>query len=534
MKSIFKALFSTVCIALTFSICAVAQEPIWIVGSSQQDEDGVFNSIDTDQMKFYQLDFSASLSCTQRVTGSSINNIMSLGTQDIMHSVPDGNGDVLFYVFSNTTVPFQSGGPSIPDTIYFASYDETTQADEVFGKVATEGWGSTVIESELVKMPYSTDEYYFIFKTKATSVNLDDIRYVTINSTNKTVSTATNIINDQKTGEGMAASQLVCEGNVAQGEVERRYLFMTQANANGNITLMRSTITSDGIAEAQEIYTISIPGNSIGVIAGVEISPTNDLLAVANFSASDVDKDVILFDYESETGALTNERYYTNAQEDPFVTMEFSPDGSRIFIMQGGSSQAENTIYSCPVSGDNYVVTLNDELDGLDDFDKSLTMEIAYNGKLYINPGQSSSFLYVVENPNSASPVVTATSDNFFGTDQRMGAGFPDSVDGESVLVNPCVQENISEESTNEIPSLFVFPNPGRNQLTIQFPNAQNKIGAMHINIYDVVGRCVTMEQLNTQGDRATFDISSLAQGSYTVECVQDKQTIGRGRFVVE
>lgn len=440
----FKTRVRTVFIFFLLAVPAFmkGQLPKWIVGCSEQNSSGAFYSYGTGHLKFYELNFSGTLTSTPRVIGNSIQTIKSVGTQDVIQTAVDTSSNtVLFYAFIAALGPYNAGFPIIsPDTVYFAAYNSSTSADEIFGKIPTTGWGASVLESELVRKPGSTSEYYFIYKTQATSLYNDNIRYVTINAVSKTVSAPIDIVTSTKSGEGMAVSQLDCSTN-------QRWLFVSRPETGGNITLRKCLINNFGISLPTDIYTISIPGNSIGVIGAIEISPTNNKLAIANFTSASVAKNLILFDYDNTTGTVSNEYSYTNQSGGPFVTMEFSPNGSRIYIMQGGASGYSNVIYNCPIVSSNYTVTSANLMTGMT-LMNSLTLELAYDGKIYVNPGESSNFIYYIPNPNSTSLSLLSTSTSFFGTNQQMGSGFPDQVDGDRNPTNTIIP-SISPTSTS-------------------------------------------------------------------------------------
>ncbi|OFY84023.1 MAG: hypothetical protein A3F72_18560 [Bacteroidetes bacterium RIFCSPLOWO2_12_FULL_35_15] len=419
-----------------------AQLPKWIVGSSQQNASGTFYSYGTGNLKFYELNFSGTLFTTPRIIGNSIQSIKSVGTQDVIQTAVDTSSNtVLFYAFIAALGPYNAGFPAInPDTVYFSAYNSSTSADEIFGKIPTTGWGASVLESELIRKPGSISEYYFIYKTQATSLYYDNIRYVTIDAVSKTVSAPIDIVTATKSGEGMAVSQLDCSTN-------QRWLFVTRPETSGNITLRKCSITNSGISLPTDIYTVSISGNSIGVIGAIEISPTNDKLAIANFTTASVAKNLILFDYNNAIGAVSNEYSYTNQSGGPFVTMEFSPNSSRIYILQGGASGYSNVVYNCPVVSSNYTVTSANLMTGMT-LINSLTLELAYDGKIYVNQGESSNFIYYIPNPNSTSLSVLSTAANFFGVNQQMGSGFPDQVDGDR-NPNNTINASISPSSTS-------------------------------------------------------------------------------------
>jgi gliding motility-associated-like protein len=435
----------SVFVILLASFSLNAQLPKWILGGSEQNAGGSFHPYGPGNLVFYEVNFNGTLSSTLRTIGTSIQNIKSLGTQDVVQTAVDTTTNtVLFYAFIAAVGPYNGGFPAIqPDTVYFAAYNTATAADEIIGKAPTTGWGASVLESELVKKPGSSTEYYFIYKTQSLSLSLDNIMYVTIDAAAQTVSAPNYIVSSTHNGEGMAVSKLNC--------MNQRWLFVTRPESNGNITLRRCAITNSGISAPVDIYTISIPGNSTSVVAGVEIAPTNNYLAVANFNNTPVSKNMILFDYNNSTGTVSNERSYTNQSTYDFVTMEFSPNASRVYILQGGEGTFPNVIYNCPVVSTNYTVTSANQMSGIT-LNESLTLELAYDGNIYVNPGQSDDFMYIINNPNSAATTVTTTAPGFFGTNQLFGSAFPDQVDGDRNPIHGVVNVSVTPTATTICP----------------------------------------------------------------------------------
>lgn len=102
MKSKLKYLL----VFLTLSMGLKAQLPKWIVGGSEQNANSTFHPYGSGNLNFYEANFVGALSSTQRTVGTSIQNIKSLGTQDVMQTVVDTTTNtVLFYAFG--AVSFQ-------------------------------------------------------------------------------------------------------------------------------------------------------------------------------------------------------------------------------------------------------------------------------------------------------------------------------------------------------------------------------------------------------------------------------------------
>lgn len=524
MKNLYLALL------VLISLSVQAQMPKWILGSSQYNDNGGFHSLATNQLSFFEIDFTGEISASERTVGQSIQEIMSVGTQDVITTAVDETGEVLFYAFAAATVPFQSGGPSTADKIYFAAYDENTGADEVFGQITTEGWACSVIESELVRVPGSEDSFYFIYKTKATSVANDDVRYVRIHAMDHTVSSSEVLSDNLKNGEGMAVSQIICPQVREDGPF--RWLFTSHLDNEENIVIDKFQVTSTEIIYDSQ-HVINISGNVTGVIGAIEISTDNNMIAIANYNTAGVDQDVILFDLNPLTGEFNNERHYMNYQEYPFVTMEFSPDGSRIFLLQAGSINYPHTVYSCPVVNSNYLVTAGDALTGMV-LTNTLTMEMAFDGKLYISPNPNANFLYTVENPNDEAPTVVSTITDLFGPGNRIGAGFPDQVDGENPLIQSCDLVDVIDNIRPILEQIHIYPNPTKNVLFINLTSLDHQYPAVDINLIGSTGQIIKKLTRMNCSTVVELTVEDLAAGVYHLQVLHDRQIVAAGQFIRE
>ncbi|MES2590604.1 MAG: PKD domain-containing protein [Bacteroidota bacterium] len=410
-----------------FSFSLSAQLPKWILGNSQQTSSGNFYSLSSGNLKFYEVDFTGTSPVVNpRILGNSINSIVSRGSQDVINNALDNNGNILFYLFCASRTAYNNFSGIVSDTVYFVSYNPSTNADEVFGKTAAINRISSVIEHALCPRPNYPGQYYFIYKTRLASNISDDIKYVIVDGINKTVSLPVTIVSGEKNGEGFALSKYDCAN-------DRYWLFSTRLESTGFITIRRTEINPLGLMGTTDVYTINLTNNISGaVITAIEISSLGNTLAMCLFS-NNSNKAVSIFDFNISTGALSNERYYTNSSGYGIVTCEFSRDGTRLYIMQGGSSSFPNIVYNCPViSSGSYTITSANSVPSII-ISGSLAMELAYDDKIYVNKGHNENSFYCITNPNSASPTVVNTISPFFGTSiYRIGDAFPDQIDGDN------------------------------------------------------------------------------------------------------
>ncbi|MBA3972557.1 MAG: hypothetical protein H0X46_10555, partial [Bacteroidetes bacterium] len=375
-------------------------------------------------LKFYEGDFTTAVPVfTQRVLGTSISSISSAGINETLNSAVDSAGNVLFYVFANCTSAF-SGTTS--DITYFVAYDSITGKDEVFATLPSAGAGASSAKNlNVVKKDGAYNQYYVIYKTSCTNQYVtDDLRFVTVNMNTKTVSSPTTLLSSF-INEGMAVSVRNCAlGN--------RWLFSIKYLA-GNLQIHRSSISPLGISPAALIYTISIPGNSSLGQGDIEISPTSDRIAFVNFTTGSVTKDIIVFDLDLATGAISGERWINNPAN-YLLEVEFSPDGQRLYGLRGGTSSITPELYNIlvPPAGATYSIVLSDKVPSVS-FSFVHTLEIAFNGYLYFETGAYNSNMNYITNPNAdaASNVVGITPSSTFGLGNAITTALPEQIDGE-------------------------------------------------------------------------------------------------------
>lgn len=443
---------------LLFSMISYGQLPKWILGNSQQFSSGSFYPLTSGNLSFYEVDFTNAIpSVTNRSLGASVNSIVSMGSQDVINNALDSTGNILFYLFSASRTAYNDFFGTVSDTVYFVAPNLLTGLDEVFGKVSTVNRISSVIEHGLCPRPNYPGQYYFIYKTRYGSNTNDDVKYVIIDGINKTVSAPITLISNERTGEGFTISKSNCAN-------DKHWLFTTRLESNGFVSIRRSEINSTGISSTSNLYTVNLTNNSgAGVVTALEMSSQGDRLAVCLFSSSSSNKAVSIFDFDVNTGAISNERFYTNSGGG-IVTCEFSPDGSRIYLLQGGSSSFPNVVYACPViATGSYVVSSANLLAGVP-VNGSLAMELAYDGKIYINKGHNQSSFYCITNPNSLTPNIISTANPFLGSSTyRIGDAFPDQIDGEYLNSSLNMSIIASSDSICEGQSCLLFANGATN-----------------------------------------------------------------------
>lgn len=380
----------------------------------------------TNMLGFYEVDFTGSSPVfTQRSTGTSINAISTSGITELINNGIDANGDVSFYVFSESATPFS---PNAVTPIYFAAYDPVTGLDQIFGSILGDPTNASSVRNiEVVPKPGSPNCYYVIYKSACINNQVpDEIRYVTVDMNTKYIS-ASYLLSAGTNNEGLAISKLNCTNN-------QRWLFFSKYSS-GVLQVFRCAITSNGILSPVLATNFGLTVSSLGQ-GDMELSPDGTKMAIATMATNPgAVQDVLLLDLDYINGTLSNYRWI-DAPNNYIASLEFSPDSQRLYMAQTGTSTIQNELYNVPVQSSNYTVnTATDKIPVTLD-PGGISLEIAYDQKLYFNASGSINRLSVISNPNSnaTANIVSQTPANSYGTGNRSGNSFPDQIDGEVYL----------------------------------------------------------------------------------------------------
>ncbi len=430
-----KTIFVVVIMLIAFAGNALAQQSKWIIGSGQQDTLGNWTSFTTNNLRFYEVDFSGATPVgSARPIGNSISSIQSYGTSDPSGQFYDNNGNLVFYVFVAASTAANGNYLTAPaDTVYVAEYNAITHKDEVTARFPTVKFGASVLEMDVINkncLPTGAngDEYYIFYKTIASTYFADNINYVVYNHTTKTVSAPTPLANQILTGEGMALSKKISSTN-------NRYFFFTEFDtSNFTVKIMESLVTPTGVsapivAAVSPAYPSSSYPNANP--CWISISPNGQYLAVNVYNNLGFTNDILLYDLNMTTGALNNFRYI----DDPVgstISFDFSPNSQKLYIYENTGT----LIYYINVP------TTSFSLASAPFFNISpyihwggCHMHTAFDGNIYFNPGFGTKTLLQISTPNTI-PFLTPINAHLFGANQWAGSDLPDPVDGDNYFVN--------------------------------------------------------------------------------------------------
>ena len=97
---------------------------------------------------------------------------------------------------------------------------------------------------------------------------------------------------------------------------------------------------------------------------------------------------------------------------------------------------------------------------------------------------------------------------------------------GEYALANGQIEPTVGIKDLSELHELEIFPNPGRDQVTLKLPNIQNEV---FVQVLDMSGREVARNQHAIGSQNVTLDIHALQSGNYLIH-LEDKS----GRIIAQ
>jgi hypothetical protein len=276
--------------------------------------------------------------------------------------------------------------------------------------------GFSSFESAICKVPCTSDQYYF-FNYKATAQS-DSLFYSVIDmSQNGGLGDVVqhNIFLGSGFTEGITISHQMTNGC--------RWMFVPGHDSNNNLLLNRFLISHNGISGPVIVdsYHMIFP---INVPREVELSADNQKIVMSAFSTSPSDSDIILFDFDLNSGAVSNRRLI-NVSTQWVLGVEFSSNGSMIYYQTNSSG-------SSTLGRVNLITNANEIIDN--NRGPYLTdPEMAGNGKIYIGWNSTNGYLSEIADPNNPNVANIQYTINAVLINPSGGCrpGFPNVIDGE-------------------------------------------------------------------------------------------------------
>ncbi len=334
--------------------------------------------------------------------------------QEGISNICDANGDLILYC--NGQVVFNGSGSVLAN-----GYD-------------IRGGGSAAQAVLIVPYP-GDDQRYYIFATDHFGGQFE--------STGGLSYSIANVELDSVTTKNVILQPLVTERQAAVKHCNGRdYWHLSQEY--GSNTFYAYLVSDTGISAQpviSQVGTISPEEPSgINAIGCMKISPTGDRMAVTYLSAIENLGFSELFDFDNSTGIVSNPLHLPNDPSHNYpYGLEFSPDGSKLYISNSDFYEADN-IFQYDLSSNNPPEILASRTiigNTLAPINGNGSLQLARNGRIYI-ARTANTFLSEIPFPNLAGPACGLVREAVGNVFQNYG--LPNMVSTFSASTKPQIQ----------------------------------------------------------------------------------------------
>ncbi len=357
------------------------------------------------------------------------------------------------------------------------------------------------------------------------------------------------------------------EGEVKQRTIQYSYIDLSMNDGYGDVSV-KNEIILDSItfsvsclnaiehtnkedywilqpAEDSKVYTFLMDTSGISLRYIQEVSPAVDFVNASDGTSTfSTDgklyafntnlQGIFLFDFDRETGLLSNQRIYPLSSEFGLIAIEFSPSSQFIY------ASLTDSLYQV----DLWEEDIEDAAVLIDTWDGSFSpfppfsatfsiLKLAPDCRIYIAPGSSSKVYHFINKPDEK-----GLACDF----RQRGLELPWISPLGNFPNYPRFRVDEEEKCDPSITSMFgqpvyyervldVYPNPVSDQLSINLPEAQSGL----LMLFDVTGK-IFYEQKVFE-DLKQLDTSTFPSGMYFLEFIPEKNrdlVIYTAKVVVE
>ena len=428
-------------------------------------------------------------------------------------SICTPEGELLFYTngcaVANREHQIMPNGDSINAGLYF---------DVLWLGDCKNGYPG-VQDITILKDPAYDDGYYIIHKTRDYIPGNDPSRTmrqlkfsyvdISLNSGLGDVTVKNVPFAESKSEKGYLWSYLSTIAHSNQAD-----WWIVQPDFDGNL-FYTFLLDSDGFSLVDSTRLVGIDfGRNSSASGASTFSPDGKLYAYYN-----MEEGLWVYDFDRSTGTFSNERSLIVAQDpnSTFSGLEFSPNSRFIYLCDADSLFQVDLWEPDLEDGKILIDTYRDN--PLDQFGtRFFKSALGPDCRVYIRGGSGSKFMHVIHKPDEKG----------LACDFEMrGIVFPQFISTGSFPNFPRYRIDEDEVCDPTITSLFgddifyrrdldVYPNPVRDNLTIQFPEGHRG----HVYIIDMQGQIVWSGDNNNP--KTQLDVSFLSSGTYSVEYIPD------------
>ncbi len=235
----------------------------------------------------------------------------------------------------------------------------------------------------------------------------------------------------------------------------------------------------------------------------------------------------IILDFDRSTGELYNLRQVNPQDSGQFVGVAVSPNSRFAYL------SAMTDLYQIDLWADDIQASLTHiaHIDYIQDppsFVYSFSLaQLGPDCRIYIVSGSTGYYLGVINKPDEKGQACDFQQHSFYLPNLNLNMSlpnFPHFRMDEAEVCDSTLTLIPKELWICEKPDVRIFPNPARDQVTMQF--ATPVIEEYEYTLYDLHGRKVLNGQIPMLGTEIEIDLSSLISGLYLMQIIDTKQNL--------
>jgi len=450
------------------------------------------------------------------------------------------------WVFSDQNTLDFSSGSAVPGSVIAGEFIESnaaisdlsgdliffTNGDSIFDKngvLLPNGFGilggkSSYDGALFVPKPQNCSIYYLFTADHANSAGVNGLRYseidLTLNGGLGDVTTNKNVLLFAPNSEHLAA--------VHHANLQDIWVMSVKSGTDDFYAYL---VDEAGVSSTPVVTTIgNLSAIEFGFVTsyGLKFSPDGKKMAVAeNYSElgfSDTDS-LCLYDFDSNSGMISNRMAFAPASDSTIFGYEFSPDGQKLYVHSSGIT---DVYYQYDISSNDFsTIELSKQIIFQNSSSTySLIMRMAPDGQILVPAAQGANFISSISQPNingvgcDFEENIITLVDNIAG--ESTGLNFIASFFGILPTINCSTGLTIQDAKQSEM-KISVIPNPFDDfaliHLSFDYLTAE-------FELFNAVGQPVRFGQLN--GGDFYLDRRDLDSGIYSLVLRKE------GNFIIE
>ncbi len=293
-------------------------------------------------------------------------------------------------------------------------------------------------------------------------------------------------------------------------------------------TLYRILLTDNGI---DSIFTQEIGlGLDPRKVSQSSFSPDGTMYARMNS-----EDQVTLFDFDRETGELSNFQQLVADTMAFWTSLSFSPN-SRYLYVSTTWKLWQFDLLAPDVQASKVLI---DEYDGFTYFGFPMIfflMQLGPDCKIYMIGSNGTKYMHVINKPDEPGlacdfrqhslelPSINNTSIPNF-PNYRLGTGYP------------VCDSNIVYTAGRFVPppvqGVRVWPNPASEEVSVEINQQLLGRAPASFELFDITGRAVGQWELSVGSQAATVPLRGLANGMYFWRAVSEGRQVGNGKLII-